>query len=81
MAECKIKFSVYLKYHSFAIPNMYLFISFLPRNEDVQKELRGWGLEFDQNLISIQGRTVPPEPIMQGGRTVSIEFNGVFSML
>ncbi|MBN3322502.1 PIWL1 protein, partial [Atractosteus spatula] len=40
---------------------------------DTQTELRSWGLDFDNKLLSIQSRVLPPEKITQGAR--SYEYN------
>ena len=34
-------------------------------NEQVKKEMSGWGLKFADNLINIQARILPPEVIIQ----------------
>ncbi|XP_078682107.1 piwi-like protein 1 [Branchiostoma floridae x Branchiostoma belcheri] len=39
------------------------FINQLNRNPDVQKEMRGWQIEFDQNLLQLDGRTLPAEKL------------------
>ena len=41
------------------------------RDDNVQKELRDWGLRFEPNLLSFSGRVVQSERIHQGGKTVS----------
>ncbi|XP_066267753.1 piwi-like protein 1 [Branchiostoma lanceolatum] len=39
------------------------FINQLNSNAEVQKEMRGWQIEFDQNLLQLEGRTVPKEKL------------------
>ncbi|XP_019620692.1 PREDICTED: piwi-like protein 1 [Branchiostoma belcheri] len=39
------------------------FISQLNSNPDVQKEMKGWQIEFDQNLLQLDGRTLPAEKL------------------
>lgn len=45
----------------------------LSANADVQKEMKGWGLEFAQSLLKLQGRTLEPEKIFQ--RDTSYSYN------
>lgn len=40
------------------------------RNADVQNELTTWGLSFENRLLSMNGRVLPSERIIQGGRAV-----------
>jgi hypothetical protein len=40
------------------------------RDDNVQRELRDWGLSFDSNLLSFSGRILQAEKIHQGGKTV-----------
>lgn len=40
------------------------------RDDNVQRELRDWGLSFDSNLLSFSGRILQSEKIHQGGKTV-----------
>ncbi|KFP31525.1 Piwi-like 1 [Colius striatus] len=40
---------------------------YIQGDDNVQKELRDWGLSFDHNLLSFSGRVVQPEKILQGG--------------
>ncbi len=40
------------------------------RNADVQNELTTWGLSFENRLLSLNGRVLPSERIIQGGRAV-----------
>lgn len=42
----------------------------LLRDDNVQRELRDWGLSFDSNLLSFSGRILQAEKIHQGGKTV-----------
>lgn len=42
----------------------------LDRDDNVQRELRDWGLSFDSNLLSFSGRVLQAEKIHQGGKTV-----------
>ncbi|KTF80228.1 hypothetical protein cypCar_00023465 [Cyprinus carpio] len=43
------------------------------RNADVQNELTTWGLSFENRLLSLNGRVLPSERIIQGGR--AYEYN------
>ncbi|XP_069038322.1 piwi-like protein 1 [Lepisosteus oculatus] len=49
------------------------FIGVIHSGPDTQTELRSWGLDFDNKLLSIQSRVLPPEKITQGAR--SYEYN------
>uniref|UniRef100_A0A8C2IS95 Piwi-like RNA-mediated gene silencing 1 n=1 Tax=Cyprinus carpio TaxID=7962 RepID=A0A8C2IS95_CYPCA len=48
-------------------------ISNINRNADVQNELTTWGLSFENRLLSMNGRVLPSERIIQGGR--AYEYN------
>lgn len=48
-------------------------ISNINRNGDVQNELTTWGLSFENKLLSLNGRVLPSERIIQGGR--AFEYN------
>ncbi|KAH0619368.1 hypothetical protein JD844_019417, partial [Phrynosoma platyrhinos] len=41
-------------------------INYINQDDNVQKELRDWGLSFESNLLSFSGRVVQPERIHQG---------------
>lgn len=43
---------------------------YVHRDDNVQRELRDWGLSFDSNLLSFSGRILQAEKIHQGGKTV-----------
>uniref|UniRef100_A0A8D0H2I2 Piwi like RNA-mediated gene silencing 1 n=1 Tax=Sphenodon punctatus TaxID=8508 RepID=A0A8D0H2I2_SPHPU len=43
-------------------------IEYINKDDNVQKELRDWGLSFDSNLLSFTGRVVQSEKILQGGK-------------
>ncbi|KAI7797911.1 piwi-like protein 1 [Triplophysa rosa] len=43
-------------------------ISNIDRNSDVQDQLSTWGLNFENKLLSMNGRVLPSERIIQGGR-------------
>uniref|UniRef100_A0A8C4YR68 Piwi like RNA-mediated gene silencing 1 n=1 Tax=Gopherus evgoodei TaxID=1825980 RepID=A0A8C4YR68_9SAUR len=45
-------------------------IDYIHRDDNVQKELRDWGLSFDSNLLSFTGRVVQAEKIHQAGKVV-----------
>nr|SIP62985.1 Piwi Like RNA-Mediated Gene Silencing 1 [Protopterus annectens] len=49
------------------------FIDYLQRDDNVQKQLRDWGLGFDSKLLSLSGRVVQPEKIHQAGQV--FEYN------
>ncbi|XP_074777312.1 piwi-like protein 1 isoform X1 [Athene noctua] len=40
---------------------------YIQKDENVQKELRDWGLSFDSKLLSLTGRVVQGEKILQSG--------------
>ncbi|KFW03842.1 Piwi-like 1 [Eurypyga helias] len=42
-------------------------IDYIRKDDNVQKELRNWGLSFDSNLLSLKGRVVQGEKIFQSG--------------
>eukprot|EP00069_Balaena_mysticetus_P005325 bmy_17974T0 len=44
-------------------------IDYIHKDDNVQRELRDWGLSFDSNLLSFSGRILQAEKIHQGGRT------------
>ncbi|KAG1974044.1 piwi-like protein 1 [Pimephales promelas] len=48
-------------------------ISNIDRNGDVQNELTTWGLSFENRLLSLNGRVLPSERIIQGSR--AYEYN------
>ncbi|NXI49548.1 PIWL1 protein, partial [Chloroceryle aenea] len=41
---------------------------YIRKDDNVQKELRDWGLSFDSNLLSFTGRVVQGEKIFQSGK-------------
>uniref|UniRef100_A0AAY4B2B8 Piwi-like protein 1 n=1 Tax=Denticeps clupeoides TaxID=299321 RepID=A0AAY4B2B8_9TELE len=45
------------------------FISNLQRNTEAQTELNTWGLSFEDKLLSLTGRVLPAERIIQGSKT------------
>jgi len=51
---------------------------FLNSDDNVQKELRGWGLRFDSNLLSFTGRVVQGEKILQSGKAVNKTTSKIF---
>ncbi|KAM3825956.1 piwi-like protein 1 [Vipera latastei] len=44
-------------------------INYINKDDNVQKELRDWGLSFESKLLSFSGRVVQSEKIRQGGKT------------
>uniref|UniRef100_A0A4W3JA72 Piwi-like RNA-mediated gene silencing 1 n=1 Tax=Callorhinchus milii TaxID=7868 RepID=A0A4W3JA72_CALMI len=44
------------------------FMDYIQKDDNVQKELSDWGLQFDSKLLSMSGRVVPSEKIHQGGK-------------
>ncbi|KAM6298089.1 piwi-like protein 1 [Aegotheles albertisi] len=42
-------------------------IDCIQEDDNAQKELRGWGLSFSSDLVSLSGRVVPGEKILQSG--------------
>ncbi|XP_018431983.1 PREDICTED: piwi-like protein 1 [Nanorana parkeri] len=49
------------------------FLDYIHKDDNVQKELKDWGLNFDTNLTSFSGRVAPPERILLSNRHV--EYN------
>uniref|UniRef100_A0A8C5Q026 Piwi-like protein 1 n=1 Tax=Leptobrachium leishanense TaxID=445787 RepID=A0A8C5Q026_9ANUR len=49
------------------------FLNYIHKDENVQKELRDWGINFDTKLLPFNGRIAPPEKILQARGTV--EYN------
>ncbi|KAJ7994148.1 hypothetical protein DPEC_G00262900 [Dallia pectoralis] len=45
------------------------FVGNINQSTEVQAELNTWGLNFDNKLLSIKGRVLPSERILQGPRT------------
>nr|UAT11568.1 Piwi-like RNA-mediated gene silencing 1 [Cynops orientalis] len=45
-------------------------INYIQRDDNVQKELRDWGLSFDANLLTFTGRVAPQEKIHQAGKVL-----------
>ncbi|KAL7978426.1 hypothetical protein Chor_010659 [Crotalus horridus] len=43
-------------------------INYINKDDNVQKELRDWGLSFESKLLSFSGRVVQSEKIRQGGK-------------
>uniref|UniRef100_A0A4W3IWE6 Piwi-like RNA-mediated gene silencing 1 n=1 Tax=Callorhinchus milii TaxID=7868 RepID=A0A4W3IWE6_CALMI len=41
------------------------FMDYIQKDDNVQKELSDWGLQFDSKLLSMSGRVVPSEKIHQ----------------
>uniref|UniRef100_A0A8C4YRP1 Piwi-like protein 1 n=1 Tax=Gopherus evgoodei TaxID=1825980 RepID=A0A8C4YRP1_9SAUR len=52
-------------------------IDYIHRDDNVQKELRDWGLSFDSNLLSFTGRVVQAEKIHQAGKV--FDYNPQFA--
>uniref|UniRef100_A0A8C7CIJ1 Piwi-like RNA-mediated gene silencing 1 n=1 Tax=Oncorhynchus kisutch TaxID=8019 RepID=A0A8C7CIJ1_ONCKI len=46
------------------------FVGNIHQNTEAQTELNTWGLNFDNKLLSLTGRVLPAERIVQGSRTV-----------
>ncbi|NWR55762.1 PIWL1 protein, partial [Bucorvus abyssinicus] len=53
------------------------FMDCIQRDDNVQKELQSWGLSFDSNLLSLQGRVVKAEKILQSGN--AFDYNPQFA--
>ncbi|XP_073532235.1 piwi-like protein 1 [Phyllobates terribilis] len=49
------------------------FLDHIHRDDNVQKELRDWGLNFDSKLLSFTGRVVPPERILLSNKIVNVD--------
>ncbi|KAK4813307.1 hypothetical protein QYF61_023982 [Mycteria americana] len=52
-------------------------IDYIQKDDNVQKELRDWGLSFDSNLLSFTGRVVQGEKILQSGNV--FDYNPQFA--
>nr|XP_035950815.1 piwi-like protein 1 isoform X2 [Halichoerus grypus] len=52
-------------------------IDYIHKDDNVQRELRDWGLSFDSNLLSFSGRILQAEKIHQGGKT--FDYNPQFA--
>ncbi|XP_050023605.1 piwi-like protein 1 [Dermacentor andersoni] len=50
------------------VRNLLEFIQRINGNEAIRHEMELWGLTFDNALVSIDGRTLPPEKVMQSGQ-------------
>ncbi|XP_073413168.1 piwi-like protein 1 isoform X2 [Dendrobates tinctorius] len=46
------------------------FLDHIHSDDNIQKELRDWGLNFDSKLLSFPGRFLPPERIFLSNKTV-----------
>lgn len=53
------------------------FLDYVHKDDNVQKELRDWGLNFDTRLLSFSGRVAPPEKILLSNRAV--DYNPQFA--
>ncbi|XP_010132094.1 PREDICTED: piwi-like protein 1 [Buceros rhinoceros silvestris] len=53
------------------------FMGYIQKDANVQKELQGWGLSFDPNLLSLKGRVVKAEKILQSGN--AFDYNPQFA--
>lgn len=69
---CSVDWSAPLCISVFALfPYVESYVNLLIyRDDNVQRELRDWGLSFDSNLLSFSGRILQAEKIHQGGKTV-----------
>ncbi|KAJ3610165.1 hypothetical protein NHX12_022259 [Muraenolepis orangiensis] len=45
------------------------FVNNIQKNEQAQMELSTWGLNFDKQLLSVTGRVLPAERLIQGSRS------------
>nr|AGL54162.1 PIWI-like protein 1 [Ambystoma mexicanum] len=45
-------------------------LTYMQRDDNVQKELRDWGLSFDSKLLTFTGRVAPQEKIHQSGKVL-----------
>ncbi|KAM6246793.1 piwi-like protein 1 [Porphyrio hochstetteri] len=52
-------------------------INYIQKDDNVQKELRDWGLSFDSNLLSFTARVVQSEKIFQSGNV--FDYNPEFA--
>ncbi|XP_033924233.1 piwi-like protein 1 isoform X2 [Melopsittacus undulatus] len=51
-------------------------VEYIQKDDNVQEELRGWGLSFDSHLLSFTGRVVQREKILQSGN--AFDYNPEF---
>ncbi|XP_065548859.1 piwi-like protein 1 isoform X2 [Lathamus discolor] len=51
-------------------------VEYIRKDDNVQKELRDWGLSFDSHLLSFTGRVVQGEKILQSGN--AFDYNPQF---
>lgn len=51
------------------VQTLNTFIRSITSKPEVTKELAGWGLQFEEQLVKFQGRTLPPEQIVQKDRS------------
>ncbi|KAH6929130.1 hypothetical protein HPB50_023840 [Hyalomma asiaticum] len=51
------------------VRNLLEFIGRINGHEEVRREMEQWGLEFDNALVTLEGRVLPVEHITQGQRT------------
>ncbi|XP_068616765.1 piwi-like protein 1 isoform X2 [Brachionichthys hirsutus] len=49
------------------------FVTNIHRDADANAELDKWGLSFDKELLSLRGRVLPPEKIVQGPRSYNYD--------
>uniref|UniRef100_A0A8C3PIK8 Piwi-like protein 1 n=1 Tax=Calidris pygmaea TaxID=425635 RepID=A0A8C3PIK8_9CHAR len=52
-------------------------IDYIRKDDNVQKELRNWGLSFDSNLLSFSARVIQAEKILQSGNV--FDYNPQFA--
>ncbi|KAM5194696.1 piwi-like protein 1 [Mantella aurantiaca] len=53
------------------------FLDYVHKDDNVQKELSDWGLNFDMDLLSLSGRVAPSEKILLSNRVA--EYNPQFA--
>lgn len=54
------------------VKNLLEFISRINSSEAVQEDMRAWGMQFSEELVSIKARVLPGEKVLQvGGALVS----------
>jgi len=54
---------------------LYLFMWF-----QIQKELNGWGMQFDSKLVELNGRILPRETISFAKGTQPVDDKGDFTL-
>ncbi|XP_077500664.1 piwi-like protein 1 [Amblyomma americanum] len=51
------------------VRNLLEFMDRINNNEAIRSDMDSWGLRFDDSLVRIDARVLPPEKVMQGSNT------------